>query len=226
MSSTEETESILSEEKKEDKNYNTIDENSEKIILSTEKQVKLYDPSQSPLSKIDQYDKNLSNYIQTLEVNPIIEFIIYIFARLFNPDLMISYFIILFIYHLYYYNNYTFIIKPLIHVLVTLIITLVTKSIFKRPRPNIKENVKRIFNCRNKETNYSMPSGDSMQSANFAILTLFYLGNFFGFILIPFVMFARIFYFCHYILDTVIGTLVGLCVSWALVYPLKLITLF
>ncbi len=226
MSSTEETESILSEEKKEDKNYNTIDENSEKIILSTEKQVKLYDPSQSPLSKIDQYDKNLSNYIQTLEVNSIIEFIIYIFARLFNPDLMISYFIILFIYHLYYYNNYTFIIKPLIHVLVTLIITLVTKSIFKRPRPNIKENVKRIFNCRNKETNYSMPSGDSMQSANFAILTLFYLGNFFGFILIPFVMFARIFYFCHYILDTVIGTLVGLCVSWALVYPLKLITLF
>ena len=226
MSSTEETESILSEEKKEDKNYNTIVENSEKIILSTEKQVKLYDPSQSPLSKIDQYDKNLSNYIQTLEVNPIIEFIIYIFARLFNPDLMISYFIILFIYHLYYYNNYTFIIKPLIHVLVTLIITLVTKSIFKRPRPNIKENVKRIFNCRNKETNYSMPSGDSMQSANFAILTLFYLGNFFGFILIPFVMFARIFYFCHYILDTVIGTLVGLCVSWALVYPLKLITLF
>ena len=226
MSSTEETESILSEEKKEDKNYNTIVENSEKIILSTEKQVKLYDPSQSPLSKIDQYDKNLSNYIQTLEVNTLIEFIIYIFARLFNPDLMISYFIILFIYHLYYYNNYTFIIKPLIHVLVTLIITLVTKSIFKRPRPNIKENVKRIFNCRNKETNYSMPSGDSMQSANFAILTLFYLGNFFGFILIPFVMFARIFYFCHYILDTVIGTLVGLCVSWALVYPLKLITLF
>ena len=226
MSSTEETESILSEEKNQDKNYDTILENSEKIILSTEKQVKLYDPSQSPLSKIDQYDKNLSNYIQTLEVNPIIEFIIYIFARLFNPDLMISYFIILFIYHLYYYNNYTFIIKPLIHVLVTLIITLVTKSIFKRPRPNIKENVKRIFNCRNKETNYSMPSGDSMQSANFAILTLFYLGNFFGFILIPFVMFARIFYFCHYILDTVIGTLVGLCVSWALVYPLKLITLF
>ena len=226
MSSTEETESILSEEKNQDKNYDTILENSEKIILSTEKQVKLYDPSQSPLSKIDQYDKNLSNYIQTLEVNPIIEFIIYIFARLFNPDLMISYFIILFFYHFYYYNNYTFIIKPLIHVLVTLIITLVTKSIFKRPRPNIKENVKRIFNCRNKETNYSMPSGDSMQSANFAILTLFYLGNFFGFILIPFVMFARIFYFCHYILDTVIGTLVGLCVSWALVYPLKLITLF
>ena len=216
MSSTEETESILSEEKNQDKNYDTILENSEKIILSTEKQVKLY----------DQYDKNLSNYIQTLEVNSIIEFIIYIFARLFNPDLMISYFIILFFYHFYYYNNYTFIIKPLIHVLVTLMITLVTKSIFKRPRPNIKENVKRIFNCRNKETNYSMPSGDSMQSANFAILTLFYLGNFFGFILIPFVMFARIFYFCHYILDTVIGTLIGLCVSWALVYPLRLITAF
>ena len=226
MSSTEETESILSQQNNQENNYNTFKENSEKIILSTEKQVKLYDPSQSPLSKIDQYDKNLSNYIQTLEVNSIIEFIIYIFARLFNPDLMISYFIILFFYHFYYYNNYTFIIKPLIHVLVTLIITLVTKNIFKRPRPNIKENVKRIFNCRNKETNYSMPSGDSMQSANFAILILFYLGNFSGFILIPFVMFARIFYFCHYIFDTVIGTLVGLCVSWVLVYPLRLISAF
>ena len=79
MSSTEETESILSQQNNQENNYNTFKENSEKIILSTEKQVKLYDPSQSPLSKIDQYDKNLSNYIQTLEVNSIIEFIIYIF---------------------------------------------------------------------------------------------------------------------------------------------------
>ena len=71
-----------------------------------------------------------------------------------------------------------------------------------------------------------MPSGDSIQSANFAVLILFYLGNFTGFILIPFVMFARIFYFCHYIMDTVIGVLIGLSVSWILVYPLRLITIF
>ena len=70
-----------------------------------------------------------------------------------------------------------------------------------------------------------MPSGDSIQSANFAVLILFYLGNFTGFILIPFVMFARIFYFCHYIMDTVIGVLIGLSVSWILVYPLRLITI-
>lgn len=197
------------------------------FLISEDKfQLKIKEPSTSFLEKLDSYDKKLSSYIHNLEINCFLEYLIYIFARMYNVDTITSYFILTFIYFAYFYNNYTFIIKPLIHVLVTLIITLVTKNIFKRPRPNIKENVKRIFNCRNKETNYSMPSGDSMQSANFAILILFYLGNFSGFILIPFVMFARIFYFCHYIFDTVIGTLVGLCVSWVLVYPLRLISAF
>ena len=225
MSSTE-TDSIVSQNSNNSNDYDTITQNDEKIKLSSEKLVKLHEPSESLLSKISQYDKSLSDYIQNLEVNTFIEFIIYVFARLFNPDLVISYFIILFIYHAFFYNNYTFVIKPIIHVIITLIITLVAKAIIKRPRPNIKENIKRRYDCRSKENNYSMPSGDSIQSANFAVLILFYLGNFTGFILIPFVMFARIFYFCHYIMDTVIGVLIGLSVSWILVYPLRLITIF
>ena len=52
---------------------------------------------------------------------------------------------------------------------------------------------------RKKEKNFSMPSGDSMQAANFAIVALFYFNiSFFGFLILPFVMVARIFYFCHY----------------------------
>jgi membrane-associated phospholipid phosphatase len=180
-------------------------------------------PSESVLSKIDQYDKNLSQYIYDLEFNEYAEFLIFIFARLFNPDLMICYFILMFSYFAISENNYTFIIKPLCHVLLALIITIITKYIFGRPRPEINPNVKRRHNCRNRESNCSMPSGDSMQCASFAVLLVCYFGNFLGFILIPFVMFSRIFYFCHYIMDTIIGTLLGLILSSCIAYPLKLI---
>ena len=44
--------------------------------------------------------------------------------------------------------------------------------------------------------------------------------HFFGFFLVPFVMFARIFYFCHYVFDTVIGALMGFFISYILVFSL------
>ena len=187
--------------------------------------VNLTTPSESILSKIDQYDKNFSQYIYNLEFNKYIEFIIFIFARLFNPDFMICYFILMFSYFAIFQHNYTFIIKPLCHVLLALIITVITKYIFGRKRPDINPNVIRRHNCRSRENNCSMPSGDSMQCASFAVLFVCYFGNFFGFILIPFVMFSRVFYFCHFIMDTIIGTLMGLIISSCIAYPLKKITI-
>ena len=187
--------------------------------------VNLTTPSESILSKIDQYDKNFSQYIYNLEFNKYIEFIIFIFARLFNPDFMICYFILMFSYFAIFEHNYTFIIKPLCHVLLALIITVITKYIFGRKRPDINPNVIRRHNCRSRENNCSMPSGDSMQCASFAVLFVCYFGNFFGFILIPFVMFSRVFYFCHFIMDTIIGTLMGLIISSCIAYPLKKITI-
>ena len=103
-----------------------------------------------------------------------------------------------------------------------LIITLITKHIFGRPRPIPRDSVKRRFNCRSKETNCSMPSGDSMQCANFAIVIIYYFNNYYGLMLIPFVMFSRVFNFCHYIFDTVVGTLIGLGASCAMYYILNL----
>ena len=161
-------------------------------------------PSESILSKIDQYDKNFSQYIFDLEFNKYLEFIIFIFARLFNPDFMICYFILMFSYFAIFEHNYLFIFKPLCHVLLALI---------------------RRHNCRSRESNCSMPSGDSMQCASFAVLLVCYFGNFFGFVLIPFVMFSRVFYFCHFIMDTIIGTLIGLIISSCIAYPLKKIDL-
>ena len=191
------------------------------FLISEDKfQLKIKEPSTSFLEKLDSYDKKLSSYIHNLEINCFLEYLIYIFARMYNVDTITSYFILTFIYFAYFYNNYTFIIRPLIHVIIILIITLLSKSFFGRKRPNENKEVIRLFNCRSCENNCSMPSGDSMQAANFAILFLYYFGNFFGFFLIPFVMFARIFYFCHYVFDTVIGALMGFFISYILVFSL------
>jgi membrane-associated phospholipid phosphatase len=179
--------------------------------------------SKNIFTQLDHYDKYFSNYIHGMEVNIWLERIIYIFARLFNPDLTVIFYILLFLYKYFTKGIIFFIFKPLIHVFTMLIITVVLKYIIKRPRPEINEYVKRRYNVRKKETNFSMPSGDSMQAGNFAIITLFYFNSYYGFLLVPFVMFARIFYFCHYLFDTIIGVLIGMGVSYFLAYPLKLI---
>ena len=174
------------------------------------------------LSKIDSCDKSLSNYIHNLELNKVLENIIYIFARLFNSDIIIIFYISVFLYQSLINNNFYFIIKPFIHVTVVFILTGVLKYFLKRPRPEINKSVKRIRNIRKKEMNFSMPSGDSMQAANFAVVALFYFKiSYFGFFILPFVMFARIFYFCHYFFDTLVGAFVGGSVSLVLIFPLR-----
>jgi len=178
------------------------------------------------LSKIDLCDKKISYYVHTLELNKILETIIFIFARLFNPDIMIIFYILVLLYQAIFNKNYFFVVKPLIHLTVTFILSSILKYSIKRPRPEINTNVKRIHNLRKKEKNFSMPSGDSMQAANFAIVALFYFNiSFLGFLIIPFVMFARIFYFCHYFFDTLVGALIGGGVSLGLVFPLKKLNL-
>ena len=192
------------------------------ISEKTEEKAKRVSFIKNTLTKIDTLDKKISNYIHTLELNKILENIIYIFGRLFNPDIMTIFYLSVLFYQMIINKNYFYIIKPLIHLTVALILTLILKYSFKRPRPEINSKVKRLHNLRIKEKNFSMPSGDSMQAANFAIVALFYFHiSFLGFLIIPFVMFARIFYFCHYFFDTLVGALIGGGISLGLVFPLK-----
>ena len=206
-----ETEMIVSIDDKEQTKTN---ENKKESIFKNSK------------TKLDLFDKKISKKIHNLELNTILENIIYIFARLFNADIITIFYISLLLYQSFFNKNYYYIIKPVIHVIVVFILTGLLKYSFKRPRPEINKNVKRIYNIRKKENNFAMPSGDSMQAANFAVITLFYFNlSFCGFLLLPFVMFARIFYFCHYFFDTLIGALVGGGVSLGLVFPLKFLKL-
>ena len=175
------------------------------------------------ITKLDKEDKYLSNFIHELEVNSCIEIFIYIFGRLFNPDLLFAFYSFLLLYGYLCKNDIYFVVKPLIHMLATFGMSQLLKYIIKRPRPEVNENIKRRHNLRKKEKNFSMPSGDSVQAGNFAIMLLTYFGYNYGFFIIPFVMFARIYYFCHYVLDTAIGAILGISISLILVYPLKCI---
>ena len=183
---------------------------------------KKHSPIKNLLTRIDSFDKKISNNIYELELNIILENIIHMFGRLFNVDIVLIFYISVFIYQSFFNKNYYYIIKPFIHLSLIFILSTILKYIIKRPRPDINKNAKRLYNLRKKEKNFSMPSGDSMQAANFAIIALFYFNvSYLGFIVVPFVMFARIFYFCHYFFDTLIGAFIGGCVSLGLVFPLK-----
>lgn len=95
------------------------------------------------------------------------------------------------------------------------------KHLIGRTRPNEKENIKRNFNVRHREKNCSMPSGDAMQSANFAVILIYYFNTYLGIWLIPLVMISRVFYYCHYIMDTIVGAILGWGLSYGLVIILK-----
>jgi len=165
-------------------------------------------------SYVDSVDKKYSDKIHSFALPPILEQLIYFFGRLFNPDFIASYLILILIYKIYYESEYFFIFKPFTHVLVCLIFTITLKRLTARPRPTEKLNIIRAYNLRQHEKNFSMPSGDSLQSANFAIIFYLYFNSFLGFYLIPCVMFARIYFFCHYLLDTIIGSILGVFISY------------
>ena len=175
----------------------------------------------SILSILDNYDKQLSDKIHKLEINDIFEFVLYLSARLYNPECVTCYFIIMFAYFAKVKHDYFFIVKPVLHVLIILLVTLISKHIIGRPRPNVRENVKRNFILRHKEKNCSMPSGDAMQSANFAVILIYYFNCYYGILLIPFVMISRVYYFCHYVSDTVVGAIAGWIISYSLVVVLS-----
>ena len=175
----------------------------------------------SILSILDNYDKQLSDKIHKLEINDIFEFVLYLSARLYNPECVTCYFIIMFAYFAKVKHDYFFIVKPVLHVLIILLVTLISKHIIGRPRPNVRENVKRNFILRHKEKNCSMPSGDAMQSANFAVILIYYFNCYYGILLIPFVMISRVYYFCHYVSDTVVGAIAGWIISYSLVIVLN-----
>ena len=127
---------------------NNIRNHAKTAIPREQKQIEHKD---SILSILDNYDKQLSDKIHKLEINDIFEFVLYLSARLYNPECVTCYFIIMFAYFAKVKHDYFFIVKPVLHVLIILLVTLILKHILGRTRPNVRVNVKRNFIFRDKE---------------------------------------------------------------------------
>ena len=85
----------------------------------------------------------------------------------------------------------------------------IMKRRFGRQRP-ILINENRLIDLRTRETNKAFPSGDTAHSSLFAFFILLHLQSPYWVFVVPLTAFARIYYQCHWIGDTIAGTVVGL----------------
>lgn len=152
-------------------------------------------------NEIANLDEKFGKFAYNINLKPIEE-IIYLFAYAFNPIPIVTYCVILL-------NLYPSILvsKIIITTVSGVLLTLFLKKATFRIRP--KDLLNRKYNFRVHEKNYSMPSGDSFQSSLWATVFSIYLNNNFGFIFVPFVMFARCYYHCHFLSDTIVGAALG-----------------
>ena len=170
----------------------------------------------SCITDLDNFDKKISQPLQTYTPNVYIEIIFLIFAKVFNTLNIILYLVFLFLYSIFIKKNPYIFIIVFIHVIIGALITLIIKKMIGRERPSL--TVKRYFyKVRTKELLNSMPSGDCLQSANFAMMIILYFGSsprFFSILFIPMSMIGRVFYSCHYWFDCLIGAFLGIINSF------------
>eukprot|EP00697_Spironema_sp_BW2_P003561 gnl/Spiro4/14743_TR7942_c0_g1_i1.p1 gnl/Spiro4/14743_TR7942_c0_g1~~gnl/Spiro4/14743_TR7942_c0_g1_i1.p1 ORF type:complete len:214 (-),score=66.41 gnl/Spiro4/14743_TR7942_c0_g1_i1:105-746(-) len=102
--------------------------------------------------------------------------------------------------------------------LLTALANFLLKSFFRRPRPQADASLARRVNVRVAITGglseqESFPSGDvCMASCYFTALALLHEDNRLLLAVVP-VMFARVYFLCHWVTDTLFGWLIGACVS-------------
>ena len=88
------------------------------------------------------------------------------------------------------------------------------KALFGRERPTRVKKVFRFCNMRDLEHGKSMPSGDAAACAFFCGIYFYVYGYWPVLLIIPMVSIGRVYVHCHWIGDTIIGSILGLTVSY------------
>ena len=194
-----------------------IEENFHKVYITSQESKSC---CSNCLSKLDNFDKKISFPLQNYTPSIFLEIIFFIGAKIFNTLTIIMYLVFLLIYCIFIKKNLKIFLIYFCHVVIGALLTLFTKIIIGRERPTL--TAKRYFDkVRKNETTNSMPSGDSLQAANFAMIMILYLeGNikFLSLLLIPYSMIGRVFYNCHYWFDCLVGAFMGIFVSLGTYY--------
>ncbi len=164
------------------------------------------------LSLIDNIDKKLSAKIHHADYG-IFNHVIFFFAVLFNSPVTII------IPLMYIYWKSDFSVNSLAHFgalqLLGLFFTLALKKSLARPRPILHENAKKSRALRKKETNHSMPSGDSLQAGIFASFCFLNYGEIYWFLIMIIVMYGRVHFVCHYLMDTIVGASIAIALAFS-----------
>jgi membrane-associated phospholipid phosphatase len=111
-------------------------------------------------------------------------------------------------------QNWSLSIKYLIVLLTNIVVTVITKNGWGRPRPSKAEctcKTKTLF-FRNKQSNGSMPSGDAIQA--YAMIVFFYYYGtptmFWTYLIAgTIISMSRVYLCCHYISDIIVGGIIG-----------------
>ena len=145
------------------------------------------------LETVIEIDMSISRRIHRMQVGPL-EYFCLFFGFIFNQYFillvpLVTYYKVVgddILMHKFYGHSFSvsgkqkmalgYVMMYLLTVVVTLLVTLVTKKFFGRIRPSIINKTRR-FNLRKYEENCSMPSGDSAQSANWGMMMALYLNN-------------------------------------------------
>lgn len=99
--------------------------------------------------------------------------------------------------------------------LLTLAITTSVKACVRRARPAASSVGPRRVSLRHLESNHAWPSGDSAQAALFTVLTVLLAeGWLLGLLMVPLVMFSRVYFGFHWFGDTLGGAAIGATVAW------------
>ena len=93
------------------------------------------------------------------------------------------------------------------------VVILPSKALLGRERPTRVRKVFRFCNMRDLEHGKSMPSGDAAACAFFCGIYFHVFGFAPVLLIIPLVSIGRVYVHCHWIGDTIVGSILGLIVS-------------
>ena len=184
-------------------------------------------------------DKRYSAQIHTMKGNKVVDCIVLVFGLMFNRAFCIIPVVISWLMARNYPQQVfgllpgyvtqdesvnLFVVFVMLEIIVLLVITQFFKKYFKRQRPlyatanaHLAEVAPaRIIEINTKEVgSYSIPSGDASQAALWCTLTQMFFSPILAtpMLAIFMVSFARVYFRCHWIGDTIVGSILGITVG-------------
>ena len=167
------------------------------------------------ISKITQLDIQWSKRLFSYDGGPFLNFFCYMFSSIFMEEMALATLIAL---HFFFGRVWVLSFKYITIFVANLLVTLITKKVFNRARPessDFTKSTKTMF-FRNKQGNKSMPSGDTIQAWALAVYVSMCLDSGLFWVVWPcaiFIPFSRVYLCCHFITDVLFGAFLAVVTS-------------